>query len=394
LMVVSMAGRDRRARWRLVRRCLRGLMVSLVVYATSACADVDAPAPGPPIALIDVGEGGRPLLIGDDGAVTNGAEPLPWFRHAIDPVGDSALLVLGMDEMQPDRLMMIRLPRGELLRSVSTAGLLTEWMGCEVNATHPRYAAVTGSPVFVALAGVPVCGIWGLVGLSWPDARVTGIIQDLEVDYWALAALPGDSPLVAAGGRRGSDPEGVGRLYVVNTRTMTIVDSSAPIAVAPAHHTPWVEVAWTDDPDRGYVLTSDARIRLYRRSTGAFTPVAANAVESRIRFDHRRNAVLVFIDWPGVPTLQWFTDSGEVFPRVSLAGMMPDGSDPVIRDVRPGESGELLVLTGTNGVNPDYPPQTCRVFRVNDTAAAGVNVSLLAATDAYGCSTLVPLRPS
>jgi hypothetical protein len=138
-------------------------------------------------------------------------------------------------------------------------------------------------------------------------------------------------------------------------------------------------------------------VRLYRRSTGAFSPVAANAIWSRIRFDPRRGAVLVLtpgdpFNWPGRPLLQWFSDTGEVFPRVTLAGMMPDSSDPVVRDARPDGSGGLLVLTGTERRGPLYPTQTCRVFRVNDTATAGVSVSLVAATDAYGCRTLVPIR--
>ncbi len=97
-------------------------------------------------------------------------------------------------------------------------------------------------------------------------------------------------------------------------------------------------------------------------------------------------------DWPGRPLLQWFSDTGEVFPRVTLAGLMPDSSDPVVRDARPDGSGGLLVLTGTEWRGPLYPIQTCRVFPVNDTAAAGVSVSLVAATDAYGCRTLVPIR--
>jgi hypothetical protein len=176
---------------------------------------------------------------------------------------------------------------------------------------------------------------------------------------------------------------------------MTVVDSSPPIIVVGGNA--WPEVIWTDDPDRGYVLATDARVGLYRRSTGAFSPVAANAVWSRIRFDPRRDAVLVItpgdpFDWPGRPLLQWFSDTGEVFPRVNLAGLMPDSSDPVVRDARPDGSGGLLVLTGTERVGPLYPHQTCRIFRVNDTAAAGVSVSLLAATEAYGCRTLVPIR--
>ncbi len=292
---------------------------------------------------------------------------------------------------------MMRLPWGEVTRSLPTAELLTEWMGCPVAARDPRYAAIAGRPAYVVLAGIPVCGTWGLVGLSWPEAKVIGVLRNLEADYWAVAGLPGDSALVAVGGHRPSDPDGVGRLYIVNAATMSVLDSSPPIVVNPEHRNPWVEVAWTTDSDRGYVLTADARVRLYRRSTGAFSPVAANAVWSRIRFDARRDAVLVLtpgdpFNWPGRPLLQWFSDTGEVFPRVTLAGMMPDGSDPVVRDARPDGAGELLVLTGTEWRGPLYPIQTCRLFRVNDTAAAGVSVTLLAATEAYGCRTLVPIR--
>jgi hypothetical protein len=177
---------------------------------------------------------------------------------------------------------------------------------------------------------------------------------------------------------------------------MAVIDSSPPIVVGGLRN-PWVEVIWTDDPDRGFVLTSDARVAFYRRSTGEFSTLATNAVWSRIRFDARRDAVLVVIpgdpfDWPGRPLLQWFSDTGEVFPRVNLDGVMPDGTDPVVRDARPDGSGELLVLTGTERRGPLYPTQTCRVFRVNDTAADGIDVSLLAATDAYGCRKLLPIR--
>jgi hypothetical protein len=363
---------------------------------TLACEDTgDQPEPAPPIALIDV-EATNPLLIAADGAATATADPLPWFRYAMTPVGDTAVLVLGTPQSPVSaQLVLMRLPQGEVIRSLVTAELLTNWMGCEVDADNPYDVAIAGVPAFVLLADVSVCDTAALVGVSWPDGKVTGVLRNLEVNYWAVAAVPGGSPLVVAGGHRPSEAEGIGRLYFVDVETMTVVDSSPPIMAGGTN--PWVEVIWTDDPDRGYVLTGDARVALYRRSSRAFSPVAADAIWSRIRYDAGRDAVLVLtpgdpFDWPGRPLLQWFSDTGEVFPRVDLGGMMPDGTDPVVRDARRDDSGELLVLTGTARRGPLYPTQTCRVFRVNDTAVAGVDVSLLAATDAYGCRTLLPIR--
>jgi hypothetical protein len=374
-----------------VTRRLRWRSAGLALVGAVACKTADQPQAEPPIAMIDI-EGTNPLLVGADGAVTSTADPLPWFRYAMVPVGDTALLALGSpDPPLSERVVMMRLPWGDVTRSVVTAELLTDWMGCVVDGRAPGSAAIAGSPAHVLLAGISVCDTSALVGLSWPEARVTGVLRDLAA---SLAAVPGDSHLVAAAGRRPSQADSVGRIYIVNVQTMTLVDSSPPVTANGRY--PWVEIIWTDDPDVGYVLTTDARVRLYRRSTGVFSPVAADAVWSRIRFDPRRNAVLVLtpgdpFDWPGRPLLQWFSDTGEVFPRVNLAGMMPDGSDPVIRDARPDGSGGLLVLTGTERVGPLYPHQACRVFRVNDTAAAGVSVSLLATTDAYGCRNLVPI---
>jgi len=137
-------------------------------------------------------------------------------------------------------------------------------------------------------------------------------------------------------------------------------------------------------------------VRYYRRSSDTFLPVAANAVWSRLRFDPRRDAVLVLttgdgFDWPGRPLLQWFSDTGEVLPRVDLSGLMPDGSDPFVRDARAERSGRLLVLTGTEPIGPLYGFQTCRVWRVNDTASAGVTISLMAATEVYGCRSILPI---
>jgi hypothetical protein len=313
------------------------------------------------------------------------------------PVGDTAVLVLGSpDPPQSEQLVMMRLPRGEVTRSVVTADLLTSWMGCAVDARDPRDAAIAGDPAFVLLADVSVCDSSALVGVSWPEGTVTGVLRNLEVDYWGLAALPGDGPLVAAGGHRSSEPDGTGRVYIVNVQTMTVVDSS-PSIVAGSARNPWVEIIWTDDADRGYVLATDARVALYRRSTRAFSPVEGDTIWSRIRYDARRDAVLVLtpgdpFEWSGRPLLQWFSDTGEVFPRVDLGGMMPDGTDPVVRDAGPDGAGGLLVLTGTERRGPLYPIQTCRVSRVSDTAAAGADVSLVAATDAYGCRTILPAR--
>jgi hypothetical protein len=80
---------------------------------------------------------------------TRTADPLPWFRDAMVPVGDTAVLVLGADPLEGHQLVVMGIPSGEVSRSVRTADLLTEWMGCPVDATHPRYAAVTGTPTYV-----------------------------------------------------------------------------------------------------------------------------------------------------------------------------------------------------------------------------------------------------
>jgi hypothetical protein len=89
-------------------------------------------------------------------------------------------------------------------------------MGCAVDADVPRAAAIAGSPPYVLLAGISVCDTSGLVGVSWPEGTVTGVLRNLEVGYLGLAAVPGDSALMVAGGDRPSSPEGGTRLYIVN----------------------------------------------------------------------------------------------------------------------------------------------------------------------------------
>lgn len=365
--------------------------------ALLACKSVEEPVlpvlpPGRPIALIDVDR--DILLMADDGSFTSTRDPVPAYRQSMVLMGDSALLALALEPTPPAKLLMLRLPGGDLTRLVSTADLLSEWMGCPVDAKWPQEAAIAGAPPRVVLAGVRVCDTLGLMGLSWPQARVTGVIRDLAVVYWGLAAVPGPSALVAAGGYRPSRPEDGSRVFIVDASSMTVVDSSPP--VIPNAPGGWVQVAWTDNPDEGYVLTADAVVRFYRRSTNTILPVAANAVWSRLRFDPRRNAVIVFtpgdgFDWPGRPFLQWFSDTGEVLPRVDLTGMMPDGSNPFVRDARADDSGRLLVLTGTEPMGPLYGFQKCRVWRVNDTASAGVSISPLGAADVYGCRTLLSI---
>jgi hypothetical protein len=140
-----------------------------------------------------------------------------------------------------------------------TTGLLTNWMGCAVDPHDPHDAAIAGAPAFVLLSGISVCDTAALVGVSWPAGEVTGVLRNLEVNYWAMAALPGDVPLVVAGGHRRSEADGTGRLYFVNVQTMAVIDSSPPIVVGGLRN-PWVEVIWTDDSDRGFALTSDARV--------------------------------------------------------------------------------------------------------------------------------------
>jgi AraC-like DNA-binding protein len=105
------------------------------------------------------------------------------MAECIEAMAEALRAVARGDAVLPLR-QVVPLPHHLATRSVPTAELLTEWMGCAVDARHPSYAAVAGTPAYVLLAGVPVCDTLGLVGLSWPEGKVTGVLRPDPFEYY------------------------------------------------------------------------------------------------------------------------------------------------------------------------------------------------------------------
>lgn len=154
-------------------------------------------------------------------------------------------------------------------------------------------------------------------------------------------------------------------------------------------------VVWGVEPSVGFVIAADSELRSYDRTTNTSIVLGYVSTFARLSFDPTTNEVLVFDpgdgrDAAGPPTVRRIRPSGQELAPIDVHGALPDGVDPIVRNVGRVPSGPLLLLSGTSSVGPLYPLQPSRVLVLSDGATVTRQIPL----GQWGATRLVVVPPN